>query len=758
MFPEGKETLTQKIYLALVFHNHQPVGNFQNVFAEAYEKSYLPLVQVLERHPKIRVAMHFTGCLRDWILVEHPEIHERIRVLVERGQLEILGGAYYEPILVMLSDDDKIGQIKLLSDSVEADFGTRPNGMWLAERVWEPSLARPIAQAGLRYAVVDDTHFNFAGFKDEELFGYYVTEEQGYTLNMFPSSKDLRYMLPWVEGDKILNWLRERADRLNDPVQPPPLAVMGDDGEKFGMWPGTFEHCWVNGYMDRFFSAIEASGDWLETITPSDYMRQFPARGRAYLPTASYMEMTEWALPADNMHEIKQLRLNMEREIDSKKDSDPGRADYMRRIFQFVRGGFWRSFLTKYAEVNQMQKRGMYTSRRLHALPDGAAKDEALKHLWASQCNCAYWHGVFGGIYLFHIRAANYANLLDAEALILDDKVNAELVDFDLDSHGEIVVSSNPFAFVIAPAFGGAIYEWDDIPSRYNLLNIMTRHKEGYHIDLREAAARNDVITPEMPQWNAPEWLYTTTVRAKQLGLERDLVVDWHRRGTLIDHFLGDDVTVDSFRRASYSETGDFVLGRYTSEVGGSGSTCCVVTLSRDGHVWINGVQQPVRVEKRLTITAGVRELLVEYTVTNQAETPLKLRFGVETSYGFDGGNTELCYLALFGGDTVGLGQVGANENIAGYRIGTTIRGFEVNTTLAQPGALWRFPLEPVTMSEGGYERIHQGTVLLHVFTLDLAPGAKWENTLRLKIENLEQPEVEDPAMLIATDTDAPIS
>ena len=524
------------------------------------------------------------------------------------------------------------------------------------------------------------------------------------------------------------------------------------------MWPGTFEHCWVNGYMDRLFSAIESSGDWLETITPSEYMRQFPARGRAYLPTASYMEMTEWALPGERMHEIKQLRLNMEREIDSKKDSDPGRADYMRHIMQYVRGGLWRNFLVKYPEVNQMQKRGMYTSRRIHALPEGEAKDKALRHLWASQCNCAYWHGVFGGVYLFHIRAANYANLLDAEALILDDKVNAELVDFDLDSHGEIVISSNPFSFVIAPAFGGALYEWDDLPSRYNLLNIMTRRKEGYHIDLQEAAARNEVITPEMPQWNAPEWLYTTTVRAKQLGLERDLVVDWHRRGSLIDHFLADDVTLDSFRRASYSETGDFVLGSYVSEVGGSGTTTSTITLSRDGHVWVNGKAQPVRVEKRLTVIAGVRELLVEYTVSNQADTPLHLRFGIETSYGFDGGNTELCYLALFNGGTVGLGQIGSSENVGGYRIGTTIRGFEVNTTLAQPGTLWRFPLEPVTMSEGGYERIHQGTVLLHVFSLNLAPGAAWQNTFRLKIDDLKHAEVEEPATLIATDTDAPVS
>ena len=369
-----------------------------------------------------------------------------------------------------------------------------------------------------------------------------------------------------------------------------------------------------------------------------------------------------------------------------------GARDYMRRILQFVRGGFWRSFLTKYPEVNQMQKRGMYTSRRIHALPDGDAKAQALKHLWASQCNCAYWHGVFGGIYLFHIRAANYANLLDAEALILDDQVTAELIDFDLDSRSEIVVSSDPFSFVIAPAMGGAIYEWDDIPSRYNLLNVITRRREGYHIDLQEAAARNDVITPEMPQWSAPDWLYSTYVRAKQIGLERDLVVDWHRRGSLIDHCLGDDVTLDKFRHADYNEAGDFVLGSYVSEVGGAGTTTCTIMLRRDGHVWHEKVQQPVRVEKRLTITAGVRELLVEYAVTNLANVPLRLRFAIETSYGFDGGNTEMCYLALFDGATVGMGQVGVSENVRGYRLGTQIRGFEVGVTQAQAGGALALP------------------------------------------------------------------
>lgn len=729
--------MTSKIYLSLVFHNHQPVGNFGNVFEEGYEKAYLPLVQLLERFPTVRVGMHFTGPLRDWIVEKQPDLFKRVKALVQRRQLEILGGGYYEPILVMLSDEDKIGQLTMLSDAVASDFGQRPTGMWLAERVWEPSLASPINAAGLKYAIVDDTHFNFAGYADEDLFGYYVTEDQGKPLNLFPTSKELRYLFPWRPVEEAIGWLRKQADQHGgNPTSPPPIAVMGDDGEKFGMWPGTWEHCWTNGYMDRFFAAVAANSEWIETITPADYLKRFPARGRAYLPTASYLEMTEWALPAERMFELTTMRRGMEREIDIKQWIDTGRAEYLKTLLRYMRGGFWRGFLSKYPEVNQMQKRGAYTSRRLHATPENGVRREALKKLWAAQCNCAYWHGVFGGTYLFHIRAANYANILEAEALMLDEKLHVEQVDFDLDSHDEVVVEGNPISLIIAPAAGGSLIEWDDLPSRYNLLNIMSRRREGYHYALQEAAARNDVVTPDMPQWNAIESVHTTSVRSKRAGLEKELIVDWHRRASFVDHFLRDDVTLESFSRASYQEDGDFVLSAYESDVISTGDHASI-TLKRDGHVWANGVHQPVRIEKQFTLEAGERSYKVEYTVTNLSQTRLNLRFGIETAYGLDGGNTELCYLSLPNGDVTGLGQAAVSENVSHYRIGTTIRHFEVVVESIRDGELWRFPLAPISMSEGGFEQVYQGTVFLHLFSLNLVPGMAWTNTFRLKVSDL---------------------
>jgi len=55
-----------------------------------------------------------------------------------QGQLELIGGTFFEAILSTIPDDDKVNQLKLLRDFVEKKFQTPVNGAWVTERVWEP--------------------------------------------------------------------------------------------------------------------------------------------------------------------------------------------------------------------------------------------------------------------------------------------------------------------------------------------------------------------------------------------------------------------------------------------------------------------------------------------------------------------------------------------------------------------------------------------------------------------------------------------
>ncbi len=99
--------MTHPLRLVLVFHNHQPVGNFDGVCEQAYEDSYKPFLDVFEQYPALPIALHTSGSLMEWLVARHPEYVERLAVLASAGRIEIVGGAFYEPILTMISTADR---------------------------------------------------------------------------------------------------------------------------------------------------------------------------------------------------------------------------------------------------------------------------------------------------------------------------------------------------------------------------------------------------------------------------------------------------------------------------------------------------------------------------------------------------------------------------------------------------------------------------------------------------------------------------
>src|SRR5947208_10289049 len=202
-----------QVRLILALHNHQPVGNFDGVFEEAYRTSYRPFLDVLEGYPQIPFALHTSGPLLEWLVERHPEYIARLRRMVETGQVEILGGGFFEPILTMIPHRDRVGQIRAFSHHLDELFATRVRGMWIAERVWEQSLVSSIVEAGIEYTILDDDHFRRAGCSGNEVFGYYLTEDDGRLLKVFPGSEALRYAIPFHEPHATYEFLRKLAGR-----------------------------------------------------------------------------------------------------------------------------------------------------------------------------------------------------------------------------------------------------------------------------------------------------------------------------------------------------------------------------------------------------------------------------------------------------------------------------------------------------------------------------------------------------------------
>lgn len=692
----------KSIHFILGIHNHQPVGNFDFVFEEAYSKAYLPFLQILEEHPRIRMMYHTTGPLMDWLEIHHPDFLDRVKQLAGRNQIEIMTGGYYEPILSILPDEDKTGQIQMMNRTINRRFGVKPRGLWVAERVWEPHLPKSLSENGIEFVTVDDYHFLSGGMHPQELLGYYQTDEQGRSLSIFPISMKLRYLIPFSQAEEAVAYLKENADESGQT-----LLVMCDDGEKFGLWPGTYEWVHEKGWLSRFFHHLEAAMDegWLKMTTCSEFQAQFSARGRVYLPCASYFEMSEWSLPAVSGARFHQYINQFEEE------------NKLEELKPYLKGGFWRNFLGKYEESNQMYRKALWISNKIAQLEKSGLKSgkklaSARKFLYRAQCNCAYWHGVFGGLYLPHLRHAIYSNLLHAEELINEisrrdkDLKEVEILDFDADGSEEILLRNESVGLVLSPHRGGIITELDFIPGHFNLLNTLRRQPESYH---QQVASAGDQITEGASIHDQ--------VRSKEEGLEQFLIYDSHPRSSLVDHFLSCDENPETLQGGKYYELGNFVNQRYDllkkPKKGGN-----KIHLSRIGYV----VDNEVKVEKSIQLHPGIKGLGISYDVNNLSSIPLNIVFAPEFNFALLAGNSpDFYYLDDVNPDHRTLNATGVSQGVRRFSLFNGADRFAVHFNFNEGTEVWYYSVETVSQSEGGFERVYQSSCVLPVYRLRVA-------------------------------------
>ena len=715
--------MTRRIGLALTLHNHQPVGNFGWVIAETYEHAYLPMLAALERHPGVHVALHYTGPLIAWLRAERLDFLDRLAALVARDQVEIVGGGWYEPVLASLPERDRAAQLRRMADELERQFGRRPTGAWLAERVWEPDLPTALVDAGYRWTILDDAHFRAAAIPEAALWGPYTTDDQGKVLTVYGTEQGLRYRIPFSPVDSVIDHLREHATEAGDRV-----GTMGDDGEKFGAWPTTYEHCWTNGWVEDFFTALESNADWLTTVTPSRWLADHAPIGRVYVPTGSYAEMGEWALPPDE---------GIAYSAALHAAQDAGRPEV-----RWLRGAIWRNFQVRYREINDLHKQMLRASGLVDAMPAGPARDEALDHLLAGQSNDPYWHGLFGGVYLPDLRAANHGNLIAAEDIALGDGAPPSGIetDLDLDGRPEILLANEGEIVTVKPDAGGGIGRWDLRAARFALGAVVRRRPEAYHDKVRALDARApardgaDAATGGAGDDGAaePETIASIhdLVTTKQADLSTYLQYDPDERRSGLLRFLASDATATE-AAVAVADLGDFASGPWSvSEISPDS-----VVLFRDGVVRVGDSTNAVRATKVVRIggTRLVPEVSVDLTVTNTGDRAFTARVAVEWS------------TMLLGGG----GNPAAWQEVAGRRVAQDARieapstdaiaagndgvGIRLDATLEPAQDVWIAPILTVSNSEAGFELVYQGSAALVGRVVTLGPAECVSVAIRLR-------------------------
>lgn len=457
---------SEPIRLQVVIPCHQPLTASEDAMADACKSCYVPLLDALEKAEDLRVSLHFTGHLLDYLARRQEDFLLRLKDLTKRGQVEVLSGLFYGGIPALLPEMDIRGQLEMSGEFWDSYIGQIPTGFWLGELAWTPELPRLFEETYLRYGFIASGQLHMGGGRQRSLG---TVERGGQRMAAFVLDSDASQALPTTPVDE---WVRMAVERGEKNAHR--LLNVWVRAESLGLEPGTHRWCHEEGWLERWFAAL-SEGAELEPVLAAD------------------------TYPTINPVEPLRLGNVCAPELQALGDTDAV-VD-------------WTDFPFVFPEVDTLYRRMLRISVKLR---DAIAtmEDEGFEETWSdklataqrlvfsAQTSDAYWRGATPGFSDPAIRDAAMSRLERAEGLIDalvqgdEDWIAAEEQDLDGDLSDEVFVSTRHLMAWLVPASGAELRSLDDRASERNILDIGNRRNEPFFSSMQKGGKGADGKTP----------------------------------------------------------------------------------------------------------------------------------------------------------------------------------------------------------------------------------------------------------------------
>ena len=425
-----------KTHVIVGTYNHLPEGLDPTEFERIYQSCYRPFLSTLNRFPEIQASLHFSGSLLRRFEARHPEYLMLLEEMTARRQVELVGGGFYAPILPLIPNSDRLGQIEMMTTYLRKNFGKRPRGCWLSEFAWEPWLASTLQASGMDYTFLSESQFKAAAGRDTIEMAPVITEDQGRCLTVLP-------VFDGSASGTPLGFV-EAAEAAGSR----PLTVLMLPGESIRvLWEASGLES-PDLYMERTFAWFRRNSLETETTTPSRYLKSKRVTTKLYFPGSSTERFMRASATEGSDHACGSLRRSIIRYA--------GSASLYSRMY--------------YVHLLIGQLRG-----------DKSRKKTAIEDLWKGQCGDAYWLAPNGGIDDPAIREAAYRSLIDAEITTRQKGVFTPGIvkaDIDFDGAKEYVYQGTDLNAYIHPK-GAVLAELDLLKARRNLCDLFVPEPEG---------------------------------------------------------------------------------------------------------------------------------------------------------------------------------------------------------------------------------------------------------------------------------------
>ena len=430
------------IYVCFNFRSVSVYSDSPDEYDRMYQTVYKPLARFLYSHPDFKFSFSFTGPQLLYYKKKRNEFLTIIKELVERNQVEILGGGFYAPVLPLLFPVDRNTQIDMLSTEIRQTVGKRPRGITLFGDIWDSSLVNNLQTCGIEYTLLDSCSIP----ENKRNFLYNITNDLGKSVELFPYYNEFipPADMPCDTFAKNILKAVEKTEKQDDYYQitPDKIVILSMNYQTISELVGAK-------WFEQFDTYLKNTPDSrIKTGTIDEYRKKQSIKIPAYIPTAMNRMLDSWC---------------------GYLVRDRNRTSFKNTVY---------NFMDNYRSCRNLYNRITYMTILINQYKkDKMRKKAAREKLLEAQAGNAVLCTMNGPYTNTKYRQDAYRSLITAEKFLRDDgKFTEDVTRFDYTNDGlnEYICKMQAY-FAYISLLGGAVQELDVMKNCGNYADNLNR-------------------------------------------------------------------------------------------------------------------------------------------------------------------------------------------------------------------------------------------------------------------------------------------
>ena len=295
----------EKVPVVFILHAYQPVTQRIEILERIINNCYIPFFENLIKKPNVKITLNITGCLLEVLATKYPYVLQLVEKGISAGQIEIMGSAFYHPLLPLISVENQKYQIGKQKEIVQNILGMKSTVFFPPELAVSEEVLPQIFEKGYTTIIVP-ANIN------SEPFGCNFILDNGKSIQLVKRNKELSNKISFNHYNRNISYCV--LDLETEYKQTKLPVIMAMDLETYG------EH------MAEYYYFFFNLSDRIETMTLSSCLNQYPIEkvSDVFIPSSwsttkedieAFIPYPLWDHPYNSIHQLQHTHLRLLHQI-----------------------------------------------------------------------------------------------------------------------------------------------------------------------------------------------------------------------------------------------------------------------------------------------------------------------------------------------------------------------------------------------------------------------------------------------------------